>query len=986
MLMPCVAHAGPAIAFFGGLGLTSAATAAVGAALFPTAFAVGAFFTTTLGALILNIGLGILLRPSAPSIDALRVTSRREDSPRWQLAGTVCAGGETGIFGEHDAEGNFWYICAHGDAELVGAPGYLLDGIEVTVSDGLDGFTAGDVLTDDFCLRDNKKKYEGSGTRYPYVRLWTVSPDAANEYGALPAEFAAAFPDLPADFLLVGVCYTVVRCKAIGRKNYSNIWHWAGNFRLGEPAVSLIGDFNRMYDPRDVAQDVNDPATWESGGSNPALIWAWWRTTGRGRNRPVTEINWDLVADAADACDGTVLDRTGTPIPRYRCGVAFPDSRPRHECESEILRTMCAFVAYDDQGRAYPVAGVYEAPTLTFYGSRDVLDYQTQIIEDGEAALDGVVVEYISPDHGWTKQRAAPWVNTAYYDGAAEPNYQVISALGCQNHNQAVRIAKDHGLRVGAAKKAALTTGLRGMLAATRRNVTLDIDSEFSGDFEIATPVQESADGQSFAFAVVPMQADRFDLGVGEEGLPPQVTPSLDIDDDLEAAANVVVSAVQVLTSSGEAVRIEATFDAPVRVDREFAFRLTLQGSGVYEDMLVDMDELRAWSAIVEAGAVYEVQWQTITAGGRASDWSTAVAITASVAPISFELLTEPAPDGVSRSVSGLPDGTQLVMGDGEWWRRVSNGKIASASDYIALFDSAEYQIEQVDKTRAQVLTLTRASTATYIDVSGVLQVAAVDAVRIDHALGTPALLIEPTRTNDLLRSAELDNAYWSKVRATITANTVTAPDGTLTADTLTDDTATGTHQIYRNAYAGWVSGQVYGLSVFAKAGTLDEVALQLGASGPVFPTGANWRAVFDLTAGTILSAGSNITAQIIALAGGWHHIGIIGTAQATAAESCNLAFLCSGGVPSYTGTGAGTVHLWGGQLEVGGVSSYIPTAAAAVTRAADVATMAGITATLDLALTYGDGTTGAIAGAPVSPSYWPTLAKTRLRRLVGTP
>lgn len=628
-IAPVAANADPVTAFFAGLGMTSATTAAVAMALNPLAFAAGAFFTTGFGALIANIGLSLLMRPSAPNIGDIRVNSRREDSPRWQLGGLVCAGGETGIFGEFDAEGNFWYICAHGDSELIGQPSYMLDGIEVTLSNGTDGFTAGDVLTDDFCLDEHNRRYEGSGTRVVYYRLYPVTPDATHLAGAMPADFLAAFPDLPADFLLAGVCHTVVRCKVLRKKDRQNIYHWRGGFGLGEPTVNIIGDFSRIYDPRDPAQDVNDSATWGGSGSNPALLWAWWRVNPRGRGRPVTEINWDLVADAADACDGTVLDRTGTPIPRYRCGVAFPDSRPRHECESEILRTMCAFVAYDDQGRAYPVAGVYEAPTLTFYGNRDVLDYQTQIIEDGEAALDGVIVEYISPEHGWTRQRSAPWVNTAYYDGAAEPNYQVIQALGCQNHNQAVRIAKDHGLRVGAVKKAALTTGLRGMLATTRRNVTLDIDAEFSGDFEIATPVQESADGQSFAFAVVPMQTDRFDLGVGEEGLPPQITPSLDVDDDLEAATNVVVSAVQVATSSGSAVRIEATFDAPVRVDREFVFRISLDGSGIYEDMTVDMDELRAWSAIVSDGDDYLVQWQTTTAGGRASAWSAGDVVTA---------------------------------------------------------------------------------------------------------------------------------------------------------------------------------------------------------------------------------------------------------------------------------------------------------------------------------------------------------------------
>lgn len=983
---PLPAHAGPVGAFFGGFLNALGAGTFLGNAAFVGAWSAGFGAATWLsssviGSLLLNIGVSFLLRPSAPGIDALRVNSRREDAPRWQLAGTVCAGGETGIFGEHDAEGNFWFIAAHGDAELVGDPAYMLDGIEVTVSDGTDGFLAGEVLTDDFCLRSNKKRYEGSGTRVPYVRLWTVAPDAANVYGALPAEFLAAFPELPADFRLAGVCFTVVRCKAIGRKNRNNIWHWSGGFRLGEPTINLIGDFNRMYDPRDAGQDVDDPDTWGSGASNPALIWAWWRVTPRGRNRPVTEINWDLVATAADACDELVADRTATLIPRYRCGVAFPDNRPRHECEAEILKSMAAFVAYDDEGKAYPVPGVYEAADLTFYGSRDVLDYQTQIIDDGEAAVHGVIVEYISPEHGWTKQPCAPWVNPLYYDGTSEPIYQTISILGCQNHNQAVRLAKDYGLTIGAAKKAALNVGLKGELAKTRRSIILDLDSDFTGEFKIATPVENSADGQSYGFAIVPMSSMQYDLEPGEEGVPPQVTPSLDIDDDLEAAVDVVVSAVRVATSSGDAVRIEATFDAPVREDREFSFRFSLQGSGVYEDMTVDMDELRAWSPIVEAGATYEVQWQTTTAGGRASDWSTAVEVVASVTPISYTLLAEPAPNGVSRSVSGLPDGTQLVLGDGEWWRRVSNDRIASAARYIAAFDTEDYQLDQAEKSLGQVISLTRSSAGTYVDAAGVIQTAAADVARIDHLAGAGALLIEPATTNLLLRSQEFDNAAWTKTRATITANAVAAPDGTMTGDKIICDvSAAATHPCSQTFAV--TSGLTYTASVFLAAAEFDRIRLQFAASGFGVAQNAN----FDAGDETATVIGGTPTVAITGpYDGGWYRAEMTATATANATATLNIYPLDNAGAISFAGDGTSGVYVWAAQGEAqDAATSYVATAGATASRAADVVTMAGITATLDLAIQYGDGALEDQAGQSVSPSYWPTLAQTRVRQIVG--
>lgn len=636
LILPTAAGADPITGLLAGLGFLGPGAAAFGGFLsggFGVGFAVGSFLATTaVGSLLLNIGVSALLAPKVktPSIDAARVNTRLPDAPRWQLAGTVAAGGEMGPFAEYDSDGHFWFIVAHGDAELCGDPVYILDGIEVVLSDGTDGFTAGDVLTDAFCLNDDNDQYTGSGTKVPTFRLYPITPSVGSVYGALPAAFTAAFTNLPADFYLAGVCFTIVRGRALKLKHYSKAYRWRGGFGLGEPAVSIVGNFNRMYDPREVGHDINDPDTWTASDGNPAIIWAWWRTAPYGRARPMAEINWDEVSAAADQCDATVLDGSGNPIPRYRGGFAFPDNKPRHECEAEILATMDGFVAYDDVGKAYPVVGVYVAPTLEFNATRDILTAQTQIIDDGETALDGVIVNYISPDHAYTKQPCAPWMNDAYYDGVAEPNYLTVDILGCQNHNQAVRHAKALGRKVGATKRAGLQTTLKGILAKGERGIVLDYDANFTGNFRIVSPVEEDPSGMACGFTVVPMQSDDHDLNPGEEGDPPAPTPILDIDNSLEVAAGVVIEAAAVAMSVGTiGIRLEATFDAPARVDRTFIFRYAPTGTTVYEYFLTDMDQLIAYSAIVIEGQAYDISWQTTTAGGLATDWSAITTITA---------------------------------------------------------------------------------------------------------------------------------------------------------------------------------------------------------------------------------------------------------------------------------------------------------------------------------------------------------------------
>jgi len=664
LLMPVTADADPVSAFFAGI--ASGFTTGVGVAsgiggAFAVGSSLGVFFTTTLGSLLLNaavnFGLSALLAPDAPTIEAARVNSRTVDGPRWVLCGPVAVGGHVGTFGEYDEDGNFWYIVVHGQGEMLGSPTYFLDNIQVTLSDGSDGFTAGDVLTDDFCLTTGYSQFEGDGTRVPYYRMYTVSPTTSQAWGTKPSALTTAFPGLAADFLLAGLTYTVVRCKAVPTQHYGKIYRWRGAFALGEPQVSVYADFTRVYDPSDVGQDIDDATTWGSSGGNPALIYAWFRTAAYGRNQPMAEINWDNVETQAAICDESLTDRAGDPVPRYRGGFAFPDSKPRFECESEILATCDGFTVYDGEGRAWPRVGKYEAPSLTFTDSRDIMSMELQVIDDGESALDGVIVEYISPNHGYTKQQSAPWRNTAFYDGTTEPNYLVVPILGCQNHNQAVRLARAIGLRAGPDRRGAFGVGPKGILAKGERAVTMDCAPDFQGVFEIVSPVKVGAGGKATALVVVPLQTDRWELGAGEEGAPPAVSPSLNIDDSLVVAANVAISAVSVAISGGQSVRMEATFDSPARIDRSYRFRYRT-GTDPYEYFATDMDENLAYSALVADGVTYRVSWQTITSGGRATVWSDErdtpvfVDVVATANPTAPAALTAfEAADGVGESV-----------------------------------------------------------------------------------------------------------------------------------------------------------------------------------------------------------------------------------------------------------------------------------------------------------------------------------------------
>jgi len=89
--------------------------------------------------------------------------------------------------------------------------------------------------------------------------------------------------------------------------------------------------------------------------------------------------------------------------------------------------------------------------------------------------------------------------------------------------------------------------------------------------------------------------------------------------------------------------------------------------------------------------------------------------------------------------------------------------------------------------------TVTRATTKTRTDSSGLVVNVPINEPSLDYSLGScPNILLEPQRTNVVLRSEEFNNASWLKTSATITANSSTSPSGALNADTINITTSSG--------------------------------------------------------------------------------------------------------------------------------------------------------------------------------------------------
>lgn len=234
-------------------------------------------------------------------------------------------------------------------------------------------------------------------------------------------------------------------------------------------------------------------------------------------------------------------------------------------------------------------------------------------------------------------------------------------------------------------------------------------------------------------------------------------------------------------------------------------------------------------------------------------------------------------------------------------------------------------------------MTVVRATTATRVNSSGLIESVATNVPRLDYTGSTcPSILVEPQRTNLLLRSEEFDNAIWAKTDSTVTANATTSPSGTMTADKLVENN-TNSYRYILQTTGSLVVGNTYFMSIYLKEAGRNR--------GRVRVTGASSvETEFNLQNGTVSLA----NAIIQNMGNGWYRVGFSFVANATTMSAVislsNSTTGNSGFNYTYLGDNTSGLFLWGAQLEAGAnATSYIPTTTATVTRNADVISKTGI-------------------------------------------
>jgi hypothetical protein len=181
-------------------------------------------------------------------------------------------------------------------------------------------------------------------------------------------------------------------------------------------------------------------------------------------------------------------------------------------------------------------------------------------------------------------------------------------------------------------------------------------------------------------------------------------------------------------------------------------------------------------------------------------------------------------------------------------------------------------------------------------------------------ALAEPGVWFDPSdvanlnwRRNLLTWTEQFDNAAWTATRATVSANSDTAPDGTTTADKLVANTDNNTHFVNRTL--NLVGAHTF--SAFFKAAGYSRVRFSDGS-------GTAKSLDVDIQNGTIVLTGSSVSNGSVQFVGnGWFRVSF------TITDLLGFTvFIDNGSGLSFAGNGTSGILVWGAQLELGSVAT----------------------------------------------------------------
>ncbi|MEQ3671050.1 fibronectin type III domain-containing protein [Pseudophaeobacter sp.] len=368
-----------------------------------------------------------------------------------------------------------------------------------------------------------------------------------------------------------------------------------------------------LFDPRDGGRRFT---------SNAALVLADWVVEILGR-----EVDWDEVADEAEACDAQILNAEGYLQNRWELNGTLSDEQDFEGQRVSLAAACDAFLYERTDGKVGFTVGRWIAPDLTL-GPDDFLSLELNSGEFGADAPDEVAGVYTEPGNGWRETPSGAWVENE----VAKPSRDEPQLFMVTNHNQISRLNKRLARTKLAEYQLTATIGFQGYeILGGRTGESGDgrahrffrvVHPELQIDavFEVGELTREASGVFSLTANSVSPEDFAFDAAAEE--------PRRPIYDSVEGDNGIPVPTGLVVTGAGGGSATVGWDAQSGAYSQELRYQLTA-ASSPWTNVQADEGAVTFALTGLTAGADYAVEIRNRSAGLGLSDWSASETFTA---------------------------------------------------------------------------------------------------------------------------------------------------------------------------------------------------------------------------------------------------------------------------------------------------------------------------------------------------------------------
>ncbi|WP_375698594.1 fibronectin type III domain-containing protein [Pseudophaeobacter sp. TrK17] len=590
MLTPQPAQAAPVVAWVAGAltvagGTALAATAAYAAGATFAASVVGGFIVKT----VVAIGLSALAaqlapKPTSPPPSVQMANFAQPVTYAEWVYGRTRKGGFLGFTGF--ANDRRYYVPILAAHPIKGVVQHWLDERLVTLSGEAD---------------QNKSNItETPIAGYGRIDTFDGAPGQQVDPG-----LNAAFVEVTDAFDFAGLSGAVVWAARPPASSFTQIYPESRQWAY----APVIEGKNDLFDPRDGSHKFS---------SNAALVLADWVVNILGR-----AVDWDEVADEAEACGAQVLNAEGYLQNRWELNGALSDEQDFEGQRVSLAAACDAFLYERTDGKVGFTVGRWMEPDLVL-GPDDFLSLELASGEFGADAPDEVAGVYTEPDNGWRETPSGTWVENA----VAKPSRDEPQLFMVTNHNQISRLNKRLARTKLARYQITATIGFKGYEILGGRDGgrahrffrVVHPELQIDAFFEVGELTREASGLFTLTANSVSPEDFAFDAAAEE--------PARPVYDSVEGDNGIPVPGMWVISqgSSGSA-SLHWGDQSPAYI-QELRYQLTAASSPWAHVMPAEGETTHVLSGLT-GGAGYAVQIRNRSTGLGLSDWSDPVTFTA---------------------------------------------------------------------------------------------------------------------------------------------------------------------------------------------------------------------------------------------------------------------------------------------------------------------------------------------------------------------